>query len=236
MIRTTSGRFFLVVTPLPLWLWAALAIVVGLGIWTLVLNPRELDSALGMTLFLQMFAASTGFSAAAARGYFDPLLVSGRSRASIALGHLLASAAPGAVAWVVLSGTALLLGGGGSAGAGASSRHVAFVIVSCVAWGAGLVLPRLAAGALWGTLLLVVAMNRGIAAGVLLTAQSAPSSLRDVLFSAVAFAVCPFLLLGDVPAASDVRVLAVASGAAAAFVGAGVVYVSRHDFSLAEPA
>ncbi len=136
MIRVTSARFFLVVAPCPSWMRVGFGAAVLMGGATVWFNPSDVDSALGSILLLQMFSASSGYASSAARGHFDPILVSDRSRASVAAGSLVAAALPGAIAWMLIVGWAAALGAGPVVLA--PQRQAAFLIVSCTAWSAGL--------------------------------------------------------------------------------------------------
>jgi hypothetical protein len=213
---------------------AALALAVAMGIATLWLSPREVDAALGSVLFLQMFAVSNGYSSSAGRGYFDPILVSGRSRTRIAVGNLLAASMPGVAAW--LSIVTVAAGLGQFTTAAAPHRVMALLMVSCVTWAAGLAVPRLAAGALWALGLVALAMSRGVVAEYLIAAQSAPVGFRQVLMSAIASTACPFLLLGDFPGVTNARVLALDGILAAAAAIGGIEFVRRSEYALGERA
>jgi hypothetical protein len=57
------------------------------------------DLVLASIGLVQMFAASTGFSRQASRGYYDPVLLGGR-RVSVALAHFAVSASPGVASWI----------------------------------------------------------------------------------------------------------------------------------------
>jgi hypothetical protein len=212
----------------------ALAAAVATGIATLWLNPAEVDAALGSILLLQMFSASNGYSSSSARGHFDPILVSGRRRSSMAAANLLAAALPGAVAWLVIVVVALVFGPGGRAAA--PHRQIALLTVSCGAWAAGLMLPRLAAGALWSLVLVALAMSRGMLADSLLVAQTVPNGLGQVIAAAAACLVCPFLLLGDLSGATDARVLLLDAAAAIAVALVGARHLCRREYGLVEPA
>lgn len=235
MIRASTIRFPLVVLPPALWVRAGFLVVVAVGAWTLTLDPStgQMDSALGSVLLLQMFAVSNGFASAAARGHFDPMLVSGRSRVAVAAGAGLAAALPGAAAWAATVVLALVLGVPLWAAA-APHRQAAFLIVSGIAWAAGIALPRLAAGALWSLVLIGLLLSRTLLARQLVALQQAPSSVPDVLLAAAACVVCPFLFLGDFAAATDLRVVCLALGTAAAATGMAIRHVARRDFALTE--
>lgn len=233
MIRVSAVRFFLVVSPPAAWLRLALTATVVLGCATLWFNPADVDSAYGGILLLQMFGMSSGYAAQAARGYFDPLLVGRRSRRGTALAHLAATALPGMLAWTIVAAAASLLGR--FSDAASPSRTVALLLVTAVAWAAGLALPRLTAGALWSLLLVAVAMSRWSVA-LLPMIEPAPSSFPQVARAALLCAGCPFLLLGRFAGASDLRVLGIDLLIAVGAIALGSMYVTRRDYPLTEPA
>lgn len=233
MIRASCLRFFLVVSPPAVWMVTAFGASVLLGAVTLWLNPGDVDSAFGSVLLLQMFSASSGFAGPAGRGYFDPLLVGGRSRLRIAIGSLVASTLPGLAAWAVVVLIAVALGRAGPALA--FHRQVALILVSAIAWAGGLALPRMAAGGLWAVVLLTAALSRGTIGEYLAVVQSPPAGLQASLASAAAFGVCPYLLLGEFPAARDVVVMSADVLLALTMVWAGVTYVCRRQYTLGEP-
>lgn len=232
MIRSSSVRFFLTVSPVPVWMRIAFGAAVLVGGTTMWLNPADLDSAFGSILMLQMFSASSGYGAAAARGYYDPLLVSGRPRARIALGSLMAAAFPGAVAWLTIATIATALGRGDAAFA--PHRQMALVLVSAGAWTAGLALPRMGAGALWSAVLVTLALSRGIGE-YLGVVHSPPAGVYQGLSSAAAFAICPYLLLGEFAAARHAGVIGLDLLLAGALVWAGATYICRREYCLVEP-
>ena len=233
MIRVSALRFFLIVSPLPVWMRVALGAAVLVGAATLWLNPRDADSGFGSILFLQMFCASTGYTATASRGHYDALLVSGRPRVRIAIGHLLASILPGAIAWVLIAGLAAGLGQPDIALS--LHRYTALALVSAGAWALGLAVPRMAAGALWATLLLTLALSRGIGR-YLAVVEVRPGGLYEVMWSATAFAVCPYLLLGEPAAAASPGVMAIELALVAALILGGTLYLTRREYGLVEPA
>ena len=232
MIRASSVRFFLTVSPAPVWMRVAFVASVAIGIATLWLNPAEVDTAFGSILLLQMFSVSNGYSSSSARGHFDPILVSGRRRSRVAVANLLAASLPGVVSWLVVVLVASAAGHG--AKAAAPHRQIALLAVSCVAWSAGLALPRMAAGVLWSLVLVGLAMSRGVLADYLLVAQAVPVGLGQVAASAAACLVCPFLLLSEFSGAMDPQVLALDLTAAMAFASVGARYVSRREYTLVE--
>jgi hypothetical protein len=236
MIRATSVRFFLTVLPSPVWMRAGLALGAIVGVWTLVLNPREVDSALGNLLILQMLATSSGFAPAASRGHIDPLLISGRSRVSIAFGHALATALPGLVAFAIVLATAAWFGGVSAERAFAPQRLAAILIVSGCGWAIGLPFPRLVGGALWLAFFMsIVLSGAALILGIRLL-EAETSYPGTVLLMAGAAVACPLLLLGDQPGAANPWSIGLALALASAIVAAGVRYVVRRDYVLKEPA
>jgi hypothetical protein len=188
-------RFFLVVGLHPSHNIAVLAAVTAVGLWTVATSPGELDSALGMLLFIQMFLASTGFLTRARRGHFDSILTSASERAAVIVSHWGASALPGVLAWAIVSGVDWIYGGGSVASALAGRRLLALLIVSAMAWAAGCTLARGAAGALWTAGLVAVLLHRTDLLGSS-PITIASSSWLLVLRHAAAVIGCPFLLLG----------------------------------------
>jgi hypothetical protein len=202
-------KYFAVVDRPPAYALVVLACATALGLATLWMNPRELDSSLGMVLFVHMLMTSSGFAPSARRGHFDPMLVHGRSRTAAVVAHWAASILPGAVAWAMLGTTGVLLHSAGALSALAGSRLVAFWAVSAMAWSAGFLLPRGAGGAIWISLLMTLLLWHPDLLGAPMS--HTPWAIARVAATLVA---CPFLLLGErVPV--GVPHLAAATGLAA---------------------
>ena len=187
-------RYFLVVGLHAPHSLAVLAGVTILGLWTVGVSTTELDSSLGLLLFVQMFLASTGFVARARRGHFDPILASPSTRTAVVCAHWLVSAAPGLLAWATVTVAASAMGAA-LVPAIAGRRLVALLMVSATAWAGGFRLSRGAAGALWTAALLALLLDRGNLLGSS-AATIAAATPWLVLRHAAALVVCPFLLLG----------------------------------------
>jgi hypothetical protein len=233
VIRVSAVRFFHVVSPVPRYLRAALAAAVVLGGWMLWLNPREVDSALGSVLLLQMCAASNGYGAAARHGWFDPLLVTGRSRGAVAGANLLAAAWPGVAAWLLLALVETVVRHGAWPAALALQRLAALALVTGVSWAAGLNLPRTGAAVLWIAGLLALASTRMLLPH-LAALQTPPHTLIEVVSDAIAFTACPFLLLGDTAAVRDPAVIVVVLTVSAGSTMAGIAWIVSRDVPLAD--
>jgi hypothetical protein len=234
VIRASPLRFLLTVSPPQAWILIAFAGTVVLGLATLWLNPEGIDAAFGSILLLQMFAASNVFSAAASRGYFDPLLTAEHSRQRIAVGSLTAAALPGVVAWILL--TLLAAAFGRWRIAVAPHRYLALATVSVFSWAGGIALPRMTIGPFWLLVLLSAAWFREVLATYMPALQSPPTSALDFLQWISAFALCPFLLLGDVPAANDSTIVASDLILLLIVLWCAVRYVERRDYALMDRA
>lgn len=172
-----------------------LVAVVGLGIWTVTLNPGDLDSGLGMLLFVQMFLVSSGFAVRARRGHFDALLVRVPARWRVACAHLIVSAAPGVAGWVVLAAAGAIVRSPAASSAIAGGRMAALLIVSLAAWAAGFMLPRGAAAVAWFAVLIGLLVERIDLLASWWTTAGAVTYVRHV----ITLLTCPFLLLGTHP-------------------------------------
>ena len=234
MVRVSTIRFFLAVMPAPAWILAGFVAVVLLGAWTIALNPRNVDSALACVLLLQVLSASSGYGPAAARGWLDPLLVSGRSRWSIALGSAIAAALPGLAAWGAILVAAIYAGPDAIARAFAANRFAALLIVSGGAWAFGLRLPRLAGGALWMMAMIGLALTHA-ALPRFVEILDRPEGVSQLLLTAAACGVWPLLLLGDDPGPRDPLVVVLSLAAAAVPIGLAVRHVVNRDYTLEEP-
>ena len=198
MVKTQPGalRYFLVTGLHPTYALVVLAAILASSIWTMRLQPAELDAGLGMVLFAQMFLASTGFTWRARRGHFDPILVRPARRTRIVAAHWVASILPALVAWLALAAIAAADGAAPAVSAIAGARAVAFLIVSTIAWGIGFWLPRGAAGMLWMALLMVLVLQRA----ELLAVPAGTGPVATFVIHAATLLVCPYLLLGKHPA------------------------------------
>lgn len=189
-------RFFFIIGLHPSYALALLIAIVLVGGWTTGMMPGELDSGLGMLLFLQMFLVSTGFAIPARQGHFDPLLTCAASRPRIAAAHCLASIAPGAAGWLALALIGLAVGSPAAWSALIGDRMAALVIVSAVGWTAGFLLPHGAAGVLWIAALVTLLLTH---TDVVPTWSLAMERSVAVVIHAVTVTLCPFVLIGVHP-------------------------------------
>jgi hypothetical protein len=203
--RVHPMRYFSVIGLHPAYALVVLAAIAALGLVTVWLDAGELDSGLGMILFVQMFLASSGFAVRARRGHFDPVLTVASDRTSVVIFHWIASILPGLLAWILLAAAGWLLESPVAQSAMAGKRAAALVIVSALAWAAGVMLPRGAAGVLWIGVLLALLLSRA----ELLPLTMAPGASVGALAQQAAMLVlCPFLLMGSQPAVSPAAIWA----------------------------
>ena len=222
-------RFFLVLWPYPVYGLPVLAVVAALGVVSIELSPAELDSGLGLILFVQMFLASSGFLPTARRGQFDQVLGYGADRVAALSAQWCASVLPGVLAWLTVTATAWVSGNAAAVSALVGTRACALFIVSAVAWSAGFALPRGGAGALWMGLLAVLLLRHA----ELVVPLSSQTSAVDVLRTAASVFICPFLLLGPSGQIGGASIGA-ASAAAAALLLVTWRFATRMDIYLVE--
>jgi hypothetical protein len=189
-------RYLWVVGIHPTYALVVLEAVVSIGIWTVAMNPEDLDSGLGMLLFVQMFLASSGFAIRARRGHFDQLLMRVRARWHVALLHGMVSIGPGLAAWALLTAAGFVFRSPAAWSAFAGGRMAALLIVSSLAWAAGFMLPRGAAAVAWLAVLIGLLVER---IDLLAAPWTAPAGVFTLLRHILTLLVCPFLLLGSHP-------------------------------------
>jgi len=147
----TPLRFF-AVAPLqsPVML-AGLALVCVTGLVQVMFIAGSGRYVVATLLLLQMFSASAGFAIPARRGHYDALFTGGASRHAVVGGHLVMAVLPGVVAWGVLGGAEVVMGG---RAVWSSGSAVALGLVSLGGWAVSVGLPRLSGGVIWLVLLL----------------------------------------------------------------------------------
>lgn len=198
MMPPSPLRFFLAVRLHAPYALVVLAGVAAVAVWTVALSPSELDSGLGMVLFIQIFLASSGFVPAARRGHFDPLLAGSYGRTPVAMAHWLVSIGPGVAAWAIITGVAWGVGSPAAPSAIAGQRAAALFIVSALAWSVGFAFTRGAAGVGWIAALVVLLVRH--VSPIAVTDSGAAPSVFTVLRHAATLMLCPFLLIGPAPA------------------------------------
>jgi hypothetical protein len=149
-------RYFLVVSPVSTLMVTSFAVVSVAGTVIAAAGGRDAARAVVPILVLQAFAAATGFTAPARRGYFDLLLARGESRARIATTQWLAAIMPGCLSWLSLAMAIGLWDRHHANPMLANGTVVALVLVSTVPWAVTVSLPRFSGAIGW---LLVVSLG-----------------------------------------------------------------------------
>ena len=226
MTDPSPARFFAVVLRPGRTLGAATFVVLGTAVWVAVNDRDDIFQVSVLALFVQMFAAATGYRERAFRGHFDPMLVAGSPRRAVAGWHWALSAAPGALVWLVLGAVQSSVGATVPAAPFTLSGVVAFFYVSVVAWAVALPLTRYASGVLWVVALTVLggfSQLRPLHEAFL----TGGTGWRSVLAQAAASLICPMFLIERTPlAALPSLVIVVVVSVAVVAAGAWFIVVS----------
>jgi hypothetical protein len=227
-------RYLVAVQVQPTYVKVGFVLLVSLGCWQLHLSPDDPTAPLATLLLWQMFAVSTGFRGAARAGFYDRLFTSGVARWRIAMMHWVTSAGPGAVAWLALTLIALAATGGRVFPVPLEVASViAWVLVSTAGWAVGLLLPRLGAGVVWVTLMLLLGTTHaGLLRVRMLVNEDGVQGTTDAIVSGLTFVVCPFLLLGSPPASEDAWVRGLPLLTSWLALAAGVGWVEHAEVPL----
>lgn len=229
----TPWRFFLTIQR-PSASVAVIALtVVAFAIYLGRIDPGGVDEAVGMTLFLQMFAASTGYRHQLRRGHLDPMLVGHPARVSVACAHWMVSIGPGLATWLALAAVDLALSPRRLPMALTPIGLTAFLFVSTMAWTITLPFARLAGGVLWLIVLAGLGVFHRLPGLVEMFKTGGGSWIADIRQAGAAL-VCPFLVVGrTTPVAGRVSVLIAAATVSAWAVGLAII--NRCDGTLADP-
>jgi len=174
--------------PILLCLWGTAA----LGGVAMAAGVAGGTTALTPVLVLQIFAASSGFGLALRRGHYDLVLSRGVGLPGVMMAHWLASAAPGAGAWLAVGAIERMVSTSPPV-AFASGSLVSFLLASTLPWALTTPLPRFGAAIGW-LMLLVTSLAMAPAAQLrLVEALRAP---HPSALGALAVVVYPMGLLG----------------------------------------
>ena len=213
-------------------------VVIGLvavfGMWTVLKLPDDAGAPYVLLLFCQLFAASSGFRAAADTGHFDPILVGGATRWQLALAHWTLSSMPGLVAWLLVGTVELWCLAPNQAVGMKLPSLGAVVLVSNVAWAVSLPTVRFFGGAVWVVGMgLIATSSYGFTWIRSLVERVPPDGPWETLTVAARLVAVPFLYL--VPSmftiASSFPVLLVTGALSLAAFGVGALWIARRDFS-----
>lgn len=226
-------RFLVVVAGPSAVTWLVGLAVIVYGVYIARLTPDVYGQVLAIALFLQLFAASTGFRAPLGAGHFDALLVGSPNRWKVAAAHWAVSIGPGALVWVVLAVIELVANPRHMPGAVAPAAVVLLAYASTVVWAISVVAGRLAGALIW--LALLFALNAsGSMAWFHLAFVPKPDTLAGLARSTASVLVVPVSLVLD-PGAVGFGVLALVTLAAALAWLAGATAILRAEAALAQP-
>jgi hypothetical protein len=225
-------RFVALVQPPPALAIVGASAVVAFAAYTGTLEPASIENSLGITLVLQMFAASTGFRDRLCRGHFDPMLVGSQPRLPIAAAHWTMAVGPGAAAWLGVTAVAVVVDWARYPLPLTARAVVALFYVSTVAWALTLPFARLTGGTLWIVVLFVLGAARRLD-WVVDVFRHEPSTFGAVVRQAAGALLVPFVLIRKEPV--SLVVVSVVLGITLAVSIAGCAAVVRFDAALAEP-
>ncbi len=218
MSRTLAlVRFFRVVPPVAPWMTGALAITAAICGSLLAARMTGPGEALAPVFLLHTLAASSGFAVPAARGHYDLLLTLGESRFRLGVAHWIASIAPGIAAWLTVAAIEAFVNGGFPLVSLSSGTIVAVWLISALAWGATVRLPRMTGGILW---LLVGALVHGV------------TWRESDLWAALVPLARPVTLVGADLTGADVWAVLPAMLIATAAAAGGLASIHRADVAL----
>lgn len=231
-MRPSLFRFVAVVErPTFVTTMTAVALVV-FGVYLEWVYPEGIDQALGITLFLQLFAASTGYRDRLQRGHFDPVLTQRRGRWDVAFAHWLASTIVGMAVWAML-GIIDLIGRPHHWPTPFTAAGMAVLLyVSTTVWMVTLPLVRFAGAILWLGALFALGATQHLQA-FRQTFSAAPENWTQAWHSTASVLVFPVLLMIDPGTVSAPLPILVLVATSLAWVG-GALIIDRLDGVLRE--
>ena len=164
-MNTSLFRYIWLVTGPPTWMHLVAAAIVGFGSYLVWLGgPQQIDQVLGITLFLQLFVASSGYRARLRAGHLDPVLVGRPGPFRLAAVHWLASIGLGVAVWMALGLVALASRPVVTPTALTPAGFALIAYASTVSWAIALAAGRFSGGVAWLALLLALAAGQQLSA------------------------------------------------------------------------
>ena len=192
-------RYFQIVPVVPPLFNLAFSVAVAAAALRLMHDASAAIDVLTPLLLLQLFVASSGFTFAARRGYYDLLLTSRTPRWQIAIAHCLVSIVPGIVSWMCVGAVEVAASRNGRWLSIAPGTCAAFMGTSVIAWSIAVFSSRTATAVVW---------------------------LLVLTIPAIAHLVSPVQLLGTTWSTAHRLMLATGCAAVAAFTAA-IVSIAR---------
>lgn len=151
-------RYLQIVPVVPPLFNVAFSVAVAVAALRLVHDASAAIDALTPVLLLQLFVASSGFTFAARRGYYDLLLTSRTPRWQIAIAHCLVSILPGIVSWMCVGAVEMTASRDGRWLSMTSGTCAAFMGTSVIAWSVAVFSSRTATAVVWLLVLTIPAI------------------------------------------------------------------------------
>jgi hypothetical protein len=209
---------------------AVAAALLAFAVYLARADPAGFEQTIGIALFLQLFAASTGYRDRLRHGHFDPLLVGDPYVWSIGLAHWLISAGPGFVLWGMLGAIELAARPGQAAAPFTLAGLSTFLYASTIVWTVSLPFQRYAAAVLWLIVLFALAATQQLQS-LRVAFTPMPDTWIDVLRSTAAGLVFPVFLMLD-PAVLSLRIVGLMLLATVFVWMAGVAMIRRFEAAL----
>jgi hypothetical protein len=230
MTPSLVGYLWLVVGP-SRWMCAIGALVIGFAVYLVWLGgARQVDQVAAIAMFLQLFAASTGYRGQLRAGHFDPILVQRPGPWRLAAVHWSISVGLGLAVWTTLGIIALVAGSSQTPMALTPAGISMIVYISTVSWAIGLAAGRSSGAIAWLALLLALIGAQQFAA-LRVGFVARPESVRDWFWTLRSALVVPPFLLIDPQAVSLPVAGSVLAAAAAAWLG-GAALIRAFDATL----
>lgn len=231
-MKPSGLRFFFVVArPGAGFVLAALLVIAYAGYFAIV-DPADIGHVFGIVLFLQLFAASTGYRESLRRGHFDPILVGGTSRWRIAGAHWAISVGLGLLVWTVLTILELAVHANRRLTSLNPAQIAVFLYASTAVWALTLPLPRYLGAVLWLILLVVLQSTQQLQA-MRVTFTPVPETWAEIVRSATSVFLFPVFLLLD-PDVANVTLLATTIAGACVLWTIGAFLIGRFEGALVE--
>ncbi len=207
------------------------AVTVGLGLFMEWNDPGNSDMAAALILILQMFSVSNGFAPQASRGFYDPVLGRSASRVSVAMAHFAAAALPGWVAWFLVASVEVIRVGSLNVIALKPATILGLLLVSTLTWASNLPFVAFSAAGLWFAIGMIAFISGSWISWIAPVARDQNWSANNPARALLVAVVFPFMTPG-LPA-PPMTLFALAAIAALA-LAAGIFFIQRRDFPLAE--
>lgn len=231
-MKPSALRFFFVVARPGAGFVMAALLVIAYAAYIAAVVPADVGQVFGIVLFLQLFAASTGYRERLRRGHFDPILVGGTNTWRIAAAHWAISVGLGILVWAVLTVLELAVHGNQRLTSLSPAEIAVFLYASTAVWTLTLPLPRYIGAVLWLVLLVVLQSTQQLQA-MRVTFTPVPETWTEIVRSATSVFLFPVFLLLD-PGVANATLLATTIAGTCVVWVIGVFLIGRFEGALVE--